>query len=447
MKQHMNQTHFEELEKSAADLLTALAAVLAVGGPDFEPAAREIRLLLKTPPLLNAEKIRAHTRALAGLSRPAGPRRLAMGEIPLPNDISELLISLINHVVSLRPNYYEEVVARLIGQVEIGGQLAAILSGFLDLIIQLRDDMWEERSKAFKHIEEILKTLEATEKDFIDSIDTSQAYLLKSDQDFTSALEDGLMEIGSLVSPGCSSLEVLCQQISDKVGKLHACIQHKKQADKARLASLRAERQTAETRLKQSKRDYDEFLRQSHEMLQEIETLRAVSLHDPLTEVYNRRAYDNQLPKTLTAFKNHSLKTCSLVVFDIDNFREFNNTYGHLAGDRVLAYVARLTRDSLRSDDLIFRYGGDEFVILMPNATIDAALLVAEKVRRNITSVEFKLFKNSDITVQVTISMGVAEINVDDDPASFFARADQAMFHSKTSGRNQVSAAASASDS
>lgn len=256
-------------------------------------------------------------------------------------------------------------------------------------------------------------------------------------------MEDGLMEIGTLVSPdtGCTDLEQLCVQISDRVGKLHTCLQRKKQADLARMTALDSEKKTAEKRLLKSRRDYDDFMRQSHEMLKEIETLKAVSLHDPLTEVYNRRAYDNQLPKTLAAFKSKGLKACSLVVFDIDNFREFNNTYGHLAGDRVLAYVARLTRESLRSDDLIFRYGGDEFVILMPNANLEAAMKVAEKVRLNITSVEFKLFKNSDVTVRVTVSMGVAEVNLEDDPGSFFSRADQAMYTSKSRGRNRVTGA------
>lgn len=439
--------------------MLSMVDILAAGGPAYHEAVESISRLLRSAPLLDPENISRYAFHLAdqrdaisqkmadqldpgtrpNLESTEAPRVRLNGE-PLPIEISALLISLINHVVSLRPNYYQELVNALIKQVETGRQLSQILSAFLDLIIQIREDMWEERSKAFRHIEDILKVLEATEKDFISSISSSQSYLVKSDQDFTSVMENGLNEIGTLVTvdSGCQDLAGLCLSITNKVGNLHNCVQRKKQEDQARASALEAEKKTAEKRLLESKRDYDEFLRQSHEMMQEIETLKAVSLNDPLTEVYNRRAYDNQLPKTMAAYKNRALKTCSMVVFDIDNFREFNNTYGHLAGDRVLAYVARLTRESLRANDLIFRYGGDEFVILMPNSNLEAAMVVAEKVRRNITSVEFKLFKNSDVTVRVTVSMGVAEINPEDDASSFFSRADQAMYMSKNRGRNRV---------
>lgn len=454
----MANNNIVELEKATRDLLFSVADILTAGGSPYKEALESISSLLRSTSILDPEKISRQAfflsdqrdaisqkmSALINGSQPADcvAKAKLNGEI-LPAEISALLISLINHVLSLRPSYCQEKAAALIKQVENGNQLAQILNGFLGLVIQIRDDMWEERSKAFKHIENILKILEATEKDFINSISSSHSYIIKSDQDFTTTLEDGLLEISRLVTSaaGYSDLEWLCIKISEKIDKLHSCVQLKKQADLARMITLDVEKKTIEKKLLKSRRDYDDFLRQSHEMLKEIETLKAVSLHDPLTEAYNRRAYDNQLPKTLAAHKSKGLKTCSLVVFDIDNFREFNNTYGHLAGDRVLAYVARLTRDSLRGDDLVFRYGGDEFVILMPNANIEAAVKVAEKVRRNIAAMEFKLFKNSDVTVRVTVSMGVAEIHPEDDPGSFFTRADQAMYTSKNRGRNQVTSA------
>ena len=128
------------------------------------------------------------------------------------------------------------------------------------------------------------------------------------------------------------------------------------------------------------------------------------------------------------------------MVFDIDRFRDFNNTYGHLAGDRVLTHVARVTSETLRSDDLFFRYGGDEFAIIMPNAILKMALKVAEKVRLALSAVEFKVFKNSSQLVRVTVSMGVTEIAKNDDPALIFGRADQALYEAKKAGRNRVAA-------
>ncbi|MDR1922019.1 MAG: GGDEF domain-containing protein, partial [Candidatus Adiutrix sp.] len=299
----------------------------------------------------------------------------------------------------------------------------------------------EERSKAFKHIGDVLKALEETENDFVSSLEASRSYLSDSDAGFAAAMEDGLRELGEMANPATADMELLCRRLSEKVAHLHSCVQQKRRLDQARLDALTEARRQAERRLDKRRRDYEDFSRQSHAMLKEIENLRAVSLKDPLTDVYNRRAYDDQIIKTLAELRKEVLKTCSMIVFDIDLFRDFNNVYGHLAGDRVLAYVARLTQETLRADDLIFRYGGDEFVVLMPNAGLKAAAVVAEKIRRAINAVEFKLFKNSEVTVRLSMSMGVSEARLDDDPAGFFARADKAMYAAKAAGRNRVSVA------
>ncbi len=454
----MNAVKTDDLGKSFTHLLKALADILSAGGPPFSPALEELKKLLVSPKPLEPEPVKKTAFNLANVLGEVS-QRVASGVVEVRSDTGPaaetgaaalktpeaadsapaLLLAIIGHLVSIRQDQYREQVKALTAKVEAKAPMEEVLQGLLDLIILIREDLWEERSKAFKHIGDILKSLEATEKDLISTICASQTHLTDSDQQFTTAMEDGLLEIGSLVAPGQNDLDKLCQQIAHKLGHLHNCVQHKKKADQARLETLAAERQGAEQRLVRSQRDYEEFSRQSHEMLQEIETLRAVSLRDPLTEIYNRRAYDSQILKTISAVSAKDLRTCGLIVFDIDHFRNFNNKYGHLAGDRILSYVARLTREALRSDDLIFRSCGDEFVILTPNAGLEAARGVAEKVRRSITSVEFKLFKNSDLTVKVTVSMGVAEIKPGDDASSFFARADRAMYRAKTAGRNRVS--------
>ena len=478
-----------ELEKSATYLLESLGDILAAGGSAFAPAREDLRRLVSSGKVLEPDSLKRCAFNLANIigeiSRQAGSGSVEVksekpsggvevragrpgsgpeagdkntaakpemktgetasepepGSQGLSSSLADMLIATINHVISIRPAQYDEAAQSLTKLIKANSPLESIIKNLLDLIIRIREDLWDERSRAYKQIGEILKTLENTEQNFIDSVSASQSHLTDSNQSFTAAMETGLKEIGSLVDDGQVDLEHLCRQISQKVCNLNDCVRRKKEADLARLNTLDAEKKSAEQRLEKSKRDYAEFSRQSHEMLQEIENLRAVSLRDPLTGVYNRRAYDNQIVKTLEAVRAGVLKTCSMAVFDIDHFREFNNAYGHLAGDRVLAYVARLTRETLRSDDLVFRYGGDEFVILMPNVNLRAAANVAEKVRRSISAVEFKLFKNSELTVAVTISVGVAELKPEDDAAGFFARADQAMYQAKEAGRNRVSAA------
>lgn len=452
----MNATNIEELGKAVIYLLESLADILAAGGPPFAPARGDLHsLLMSEGAILDCEAIKRHAFSLTNMAEEIS-KRVAHGAVVVKADEApertrtangldgespELLLAVINHVVSLRPKHYHDRVQDLESMIRSQAPLEEVLRKLVDLILQIKEDFWEERSKAFKHIEDILKSLEATEKDFIGSLGNSQNFVKNSNQVFTSTMEEGLKDLGDLVAPGKCGLEELCLKLSEKVSSLQQCVQKKQKEDESHMEALTTEKEGAQKRFIRNQRDYEEFTRQSHEMLQEIENLRAISLRDPLTDVYNRRAYDNQIIKTITAYKIRALKTCALVVFDIDNFREFNNTYGHLAGDRVLAYVARLTKETLRRDDLIFRYGGDEFVIMIPNASLKAAMGVAEKVRRNVTSVEFKLFKTSEVTAKVSVSMGVSEIKEDDDATSFFSRADQAMYQSKNAGRNRVTAA------
>lgn len=452
----------DELEKSISYLLESLADILNAGGPPFNPARDELRDLLRSAKSLDAETLKRLAYNLANLTEEIA-ERVGHGAVEIKGDEDEppapqpaakaqprnsealsgespsLLMEIVKNVVLFRPKHYQSQVDDLEALIKAGAPVENILRLLADLVLQIRTDFWDERSRAYKNIEKILKSLEATEQDFISSLRLNQGFVKDSNQTFTSTMEEGLKDIESLAAPGKYDLEELCRQLYVKVAQLHQFVLEKKKADQGHLENLTAEQEKARQRLVGNQRDYEEFNRQSHEMLQEIENLRAISLRDPLTDVYNRRAYDSQIIKTLHAYKNGALKTCSLVVFDIDSFRDFNNTYGHLAGDRVLSYVAKLTRDTLRRDDLIFRYGGDEFVLIIPNASLEAAMGVAEKLRRNIVSVEFKLFKSSDITVQVSVSMGVSEIKDDDDEASFFTRADRAMFKSKNAGRNRVS--------
>jgi len=467
----MPQPNLGELEKSATFLLESLADILSAGGSAYAPAHDDLQKLIRSGQVLEPETVKRHAFNLANVleeiakkaasgsvdvlnEAPPEPSKAAGGPSGSPLELkpsgpeaemkclegesSTLLVSIVNHVVSLRPDHYVSEARVLAHMVENGEALELIFKKLLDLIVQVREDLWGAHSKTLKQINGILQSLEAAEKDFLNFISASQSYFQESEEVFTNSMENELLELEAMVGPGQGDMDKLFEKISAKVAALRVRVNSKKKADLERQEKLNADRRNAEKRLERSQRDYDEYSRESQAMLREIENLRAASLRDPLTDVYNRRAYDHQIVKTVSAVYNKGLRTCSMGVFDIDNFRNFNNTYGHLAGDRVLAYVARLTRESLRQDDYVFRYGGDEFVILMPNANLESAAMVAEKVRRNIAAVEFKLFKNNDLTVTVSISMGVAEIRPEDDANSFFARADQALYKAKNAGRNQV---------
>jgi diguanylate cyclase (GGDEF)-like protein len=353
--------------------------------------------------------------------------------------LTKLLAPILTNLASLDPGRHSEAVKALDGQLRGNQDPVELFQNLSDFILQIQEDIWSEKMRAMERIGAIMKKLGETEKNFMISVAASLDYLEKSARGFSQAVADGLDEIGVLTEPARSpDLDDLCSRLSEKVNRLYEQVELKKKADLVRFEVLDQDRWTRAKNLENTQRDYEAFSIQSHEMLREIENLRAVSLRDPLTGIYNRRAYDRQITATIAAVEIEELKTAALAVFDIDHFREFNNNYGHLAGDRVLTHVARVTAETLRGDDFFFRYGGDEFVIIMPNTTRNMALIVGEKVRQSLGMVEFKIYKNSDKLARVTVSVGVAEMEKGDDPGRFFARADTALYRAKKGGRNQV---------
>jgi two-component system, cell cycle response regulator len=165
--------------------------------------------------------------------------------------------------------------------------------------------------------------------------------------------------------------------------------------------------------------------------------LSAIALSDALTELNNRRALEWELPRQIEHSFSQQIPL-SLIILDIDFFKSVNDTYGHLVGDKVLQLLASRLQNQLRIQDTIFRYGGEEFVIILKNTDSQTAYHVAQRLRKIIEEQPFKIDRN--LTLSVTISMGVSSIKQEDDleGISLLNRADQNLLKAKSSGRNQV---------
>ncbi len=166
---------------------------------------------------------------------------------------------------------------------------------------------------------------------------------------------------------------------------------------------------------------YDEIRQQSGNLM----TFTAVRT-DALTGVANRRALDETL-KSQFALKQRYNANFTLAMFDIDHFKKVNDEQGHLQGDCILQEVTRLLDDSARETDTVARYGGDEFVVVMPQTDMEGAIIFADRIRARAKE-----------KLSVTISGGVAGVLQGDTPKSLLARADKALYDAKTSGRNRV---------
>jgi len=162
------------------------------------------------------------------------------------------------------------------------------------------------------------------------------------------------------------------------------------------------------------------------------------ALKDGLTGAGNRKAYDDAINREMDkATRSH--QKLALLIVDIDHFKNFNDSYGHANGDKVLQSVCLEMQKTLRRSDMLFRYGGEEFAIILSPTETHLAKQIAERLRKAVANLKLNL---NNETVSITISLGAAEIKKQDTPEVLFKRADDALYQAKNNGRNQVSIAA-----
>jgi diguanylate cyclase len=170
---------------------------------------------------------------------------------------------------------------------------------------------------------------------------------------------------------------------------------------------------------------------------QSLEAIRAESLTDPLTGLGNRKYFDRSI-ETLVRNAIASGEPLSLLMFDIDHFKSFNDSYGHLTGDQVLRLVGLSLKQTIKGQDFTARYGGEEFAVVLPNTALRQALTVADHIRRAVMSKELKKKSTGEILGRVTISVGVSMLKPGEDTDSLIERADACLYAAKRAGRNRV---------
>jgi len=232
-------------------------------------------------------------------------------------------------------------------------------------------------------------------------------------------------------------LTQLTDQYSDKMGGHKAAI--KKAMTVAGLEQIEKLLTQEIEGIEAANEKYRTQLKDANVKLQEQEKLigeiRSEAKTDFLTKIPNRRALEARLKEELNRVRRHG-GTFSLVLFDIDHFKQVNDRYGHQAGDKVLQATASIIKEHIRSSDSVYRFGGEEFALVLPETAARAARIVADKVRSALSrvSVRYELAK-----IQVTISAGVAEVEeTSDSQKSLISKADAALYQAKDEGRNRI---------
>ena len=187
---------------------------------------------------------------------------------------------------------------------------------------------------------------------------------------------------------------------------------------------------TLEARLNASKQEITQ-------LQQNLETVRTESLTDPLTSLSNRKFFDQTFARMIVEATERN-EPLSLMFTDIDYFKSFNDTYGHLTGDQVLRLVAMSVKQNVKGQDVAARYGGEEFAVVLPQTALRQATTVADHIRRAVMSKELMKRSTGEHLGRVTISIGVATLHRGDTPQSLIERADVCLYAAKRHGRNRV---------
>jgi diguanylate cyclase len=273
-----------------------------------------------------------------------------------------------------------------------------------------------------KDLDEIYDTYLSPHR-FTDRIDSVGAKVVDE-------IEQVMAMIGAAVGQTTSYTESLVdasQQLSSSdAGGLRAIVETLVRSTR----EVEETNNTLEERLKASKEEIIQL--QEH-----LETVRNESLTDPLTGLANRKYFDQMLDRAIADTKPTD-EPLSLMLTDIDHFKKFNDTFGHLTGDQVLRLVAQAVKQNVKGQDIAARYGGEEFAIILPNTGLRQALTVADHIRRGVVSKELIKRSTGENLGRVTISVGVAMLHHGESVQNIIERADACLYAAKRNGRNQV---------
>jgi diguanylate cyclase len=387
-----------ELEKLAASLTTAVVAV--------DATSPVLHLTATLPPLA---------------PKPAKAARWGLTCAALGNLLDRLKAGETGESKVL------PLIAELVGA-ETDAALAPIVGRVADLVQERCELLARERLAAAAVLSEVTKRLEEMAAFLTESSSASRNHF-----DDTESLNDTMMshvreltdevsgatDLGLLQSTVSARLETVAKQVSDFRAREHTRLQEyngRAEHMRARIANLERETQDLHSKLDLEKHG---------------------ARLDPLTGVANRKSFDERFAHEITRRAGGGAPA-GLLLWDIDNFKVINDSYGHRAGDRVLQSVAGCFKAALRSSDFVARIGGEEFAVLLTGLKLAEAVNVANQVR---TAVEGLNFHFRGAPVRVTVSCGITELHQNDAPEAAFDRVDAALYRAKHGGKNLCVAA------
>ncbi len=297
-------------------------------------------------------------------------------------------------------------------------ELSIVLGDYNNLLIT-------EKREVEKSMQNLLNSVIETEKNLMKTLE-NQNRLFRENSAFNDAISNDINGISKSFSLG-DTIDDIKNLVFSTIRGLSSRISKKRKSDEEYEKDFSLKLSFMQGKLDQIKNNATEIRNKSSIIEKE-------SQRDPLTKLLNRRGYEPKLLAELERLRRYE-NPCSLAIFDLDKFKRINDDFGHTTGDKVLVKVAEVMLSNTRKIDILGRYGGEEFVVILPNLELEGAISLAEKIRKAIFGIRF-LFQETELNV--SLSGGVTEFMKDDTIESIYRRADDSLYRAKEDGRNRI---------
>lgn len=340
----------------------------------------------------------------------------------IAQEVTETLLNLLGQlVVPERLSFHSESLQKRLQQGLNWYELVPLLEDTTEFLLQCLGNSQSELEHFLQSLDQRLQAIRL----LVTEANAGQADRKRARLALDEMVREQIADIRSVVT-GSGDLGELGMSVRDHLMLIVQAMDKYQQDEEEREQRLAEKLAMLQARLSEMEKEVSESRIA-------IEEQRRRASHDSLTGLPNREAYQRKLEEEL-ARRHRYGSPLSLVVCDVDHFKRINDTYGHLAGDKVLQLIARSLRKNLRDVDFIARYGGEEFVVLMPETNAADAFVAAEKLREKIEQSPFNFRKER---VPITMSFGVSEFHSLESPDTVFERADKALYQAKHEGRNR----------
>lgn len=302
--------------------------------------------------------------------------------------------------------------------------LLQVIESIARLIARSHDLNQQEKQELETFLQQITQCLNELSSN-LEGADTLRIETHAGNRQFTDTMQAQMQGIEESVQ-GATELPQLKTLIHTRLGSLRHHLTSYRRSDSLRNQAMKQQ-------INQLKGQVVTLEHESEQLREHLILQQQKAASDPLTGIPNRLAYNERLAAEFTRWQRYG-QPLSLAVWDIDRFKSINDSYGHQAGDKVLKGVAAVLQANMRKTDFIARFGGEEFVILMPETPLEHALIACNKLR---LLIEQTAFHYNEQAVPVTISCGIAQFHGDASAEHVFERADSALYQAKQAGRNR----------